>query len=631
MLLDIKLISMRQSPASAAANPTHRVSGVATGKTVGANGCLIFKMDMKKRITLGLVLGGHDASACVFDGYKVLAAVQLERLTRIKTDGGRVPTEAIDEVLRITGLSKADVTHVSMSRDCFPYRWFDFSGRPMLYRLKRKLEYGVRKIMGKDYRLTITKESSRASTTDVIRLFDTRRFLQDSGFRPETVVSFYDHHYAHVLPCLFHNPDWENALLYSADGGGDTGYYSFRFFDGKSIECMFGGEEWVLKVPPPSSLALAYGWATVALGFRMLRHEGKLTGLAAYGKPTLLDKLLAKFRVEDDGEITSDFSTRRELRDWVLALCKGVCREDVASSFQELLHVRVPESIQKLLSRHPTKNLGLSGGLFANVRLNQVIAEKCDIDRLFIYPAMSDAGLCTGGVLQNLLEADGMETWLSHRHRCENLYLGGNYDDSVDAYFESVEDMERIDGDPIAQTVAAMVAGDAVAIYRHGMEFGPRALGARSVMASPHDNDINRSLNERMERSEFMPFAPFVRDVDADEVFHLPESFHYAARFMTITCQVKDEWRDRIPAVIHVDGTARPQVIFREDNELYYDILSAFKAATGLPVLINTSFNVHEEPIINSPAECAKALLDNRVDGVVTAKALYRRKSDRRK
>lgn len=158
------------------------------------------------------------------------------------------------------------------------------------------------------------------------------------------------------------------------------------------------------------------------------------------------------------------------------------------------------------------------------------------------------------------------------------------------------------------------------------MEFGPRALGARSVLASPHDKEINHSLNLRMERSEFMPFAPYVRDIDAQEVFNLPESFMEAAKFMTITCTVKDAWKDRIPAVVHIDNTARPQVITREENKLYYDILTAFKESTGLPVLINTSFNVHEEPIINTPAECARALIDDRVDAVVTEQGFYRLK-----
>jgi carbamoyltransferase len=142
-------------------------------------------------------------------------------------------------------------------------------------------------------------------------------------------------------------------------------------------------------------------------------------------------------------------------------------------------------------------------------------------------------------------------------------------------------------------------------------------------VASPADAGINDELNRRLERSEFMPFAPYVLDEDCEKVFEITPVNRYATRFMTITCAVRPEWRGRIPAVIHVDGTARPQVIRDQENPLYADILRRFRAATGLPVLVNTSFNVHEEPIVNRPSECLKALSDGRVDFVVTEQAVY--------
>ena len=168
-----------------------------------------------------------------------------------------------------------------------------------------------------------------------------------------------------------------------------------------------------------------------------------------------------------------------------------------------------------------------------------------------------------------------------------------------------------------------MAAGAVVGLYTNGMEYGPRALGARSILANPSDRSINDVLNTRLGRTEFMPFAPFVAAADADLVFRLPRASRYAARFMTVTCDVRPEWHKRIPAVIHIDGTARPQLIERPANPLYFDILQAFKARTGLPVLINTSFNVHEEPIINTPAECARALAEDRVDYVATENGVY--------
>ena len=155
------------------------------------------------------------------------------------------------------------------------------------------------------------------------------------------------------------------------------------------------------------------------------------------------------------------------------------------------------------------------------------------------------------------------------------------------------------------------------------MEYGPRALGARSIIASPTDPATTDKLNKRLSRSEFMPFAPYVLAEDAERVFEITPRNRYAARFMTISCAVRPEWRERIAGVIHVDGTARPQILRDEENPLFAAILRKFRDATGIPVLINTSFNVHEEPIVNRPEECAKTLVDGRIDFVVTKNAVY--------
>jgi carbamoyltransferase len=155
------------------------------------------------------------------------------------------------------------------------------------------------------------------------------------------------------------------------------------------------------------------------------------------------------------------------------------------------------------------------------------------------------------------------------------------------------------------------------------MEFGPRALGARSILASPARRTIHDTLNRRLGRSEFMPFAPVVAAEHASDVFAITPTTAYACRFMTLTTAVNPEWRSRIPAVVHLDGSARPQVITREQAPLYYDILAAFELQTTLPVLLNTSFNAHEEPIINSPAEAVSALQSGAVDFIVTSGGLY--------
>jgi carbamoyltransferase len=271
------------------------------------------------------------------------------------------------------------------------------------------------------------------------------------------------------------------------------------------------------------------------------------------------------------------------------------------------------------------RRLGLAGGVFANVRLNRLLAETLPVDEIFIVPPMGDEGLVIGGALQFLLERDGLDHWLKHRRRLDGVYWGGSHDNRIDTVLDTAPGIARGAGDPIALTAEWLAAGRIGAIYHGRMEYGPRALGARSILASPADAGVNRALNDRLERTEFMPFAPVVGEADAAELFDIGKVNRYAARFMTIACGVRSEWRERIPAVVHVDGSARPQIIRRADNPLYFDILAAFKARTGLPALVNTSFNVHEEPIVNRPGECRKALQDGRVDFVVTPRAVWAR------
>jgi carbamoyltransferase len=185
--------------------------------------------------------------------------------------------------------------------------------------------------------------------------------------------------------------------------------------------------------------------------------------------------------------------------------------------------------------------------------------------------------------------------------------------------------VRRIGEPPIEGVARRLGIGQLGVIYTGRMEYGPRALGARSILANPSRRETHDLLNTRLARSEFMPFAPVIAAKNAATVFDVNSVNAYACRFMTITCNVKPQWRERIAAVVHVDGSTRPHVIERKVNPLYYDVLAAFERDSGLPVLVNTSFNVHEEPIVNKPSEYVKALLDGRIDFVVTTRGIYER------
>ena len=571
-----------------------------------------------------LILGlhtGHNATAALYEDYKIIAAVHLERLTRRKIDGGRVPNESINECLHIAGARRSDIDVVVLGRGKFPSHLYTHTGK-----CKRFVDQKMHPLLfGREKRRWMPQELYRAGHIDSLAIFDTCQFRKEFGLSPKTELQFYNHHFAHALPTLFHT-DWNEALLYTSDGGGDSVQYSHRIFQNESIETIYGGDESLLQRPRVDSLGLAYGYATKALGYKINQHEGKLTGLAAWGGANaekIYNLLASHFTVNEEGEVASDFKSRRDMRKYLFQVADGEAKEDVASAVQKLLELNTLSSIKKLLSRYPVRQLGLAGGVFGNVRLNQRIAEECDVDELFIYPAMDDGGLAAGGVLHYLFQRDGINHWLKQREHIETLYLGRSYDKSADLEFHRDDRLIRISEQPVEMAAKLIEQGSAVAVYSNRMEYGPRALGARSILASAVDSSINDILNRRLSRTEFMPFAPVVSEYDATEVFELSGVNMYATRFMTITCTVRSDWRERIPAVVHVDNSARPQIIRRDWNPLYFDILDCYKRNTGIPVLINTSFNIHEEPIINSPAECADALADDRVDYVVTRSAVY--------
>jgi carbamoyltransferase len=560
--------------------------------------------------------GPHDASAAAFEDYRLVAAVQEERLRRDKGWGGDVPWLAIDEVLRIAGWSRFDVDAIALIRGTFPVHYLRFPLlRDVYYAVRRGLD---RERLARDISMLSTRTGKQSE-----QLFRADRFIAENGFRPDVDLRFTNHHEAHALAALFFT-DWEDALVYTADGIGDNVSYSIRALKDGRLNCLFGGDEWLtVKNAPQNSLATVYGQATMAAGFRMWRHEGKLTGLSARGEPALRDAFARHFRLGKDGLIASDFTTWKAMLNATMTICDGHPRETIAASIQQLVEDLMAGAVGHWLARSNARRLALAGGLFANVRLNRLLAETLPVEEIFIYPAMGDDGLAVGAALCYLRDRDGLPAWLAQRLRLDNVYFGRDYDGEIDACLLRDKKIRRLTGDPIATATELVEAGQAGAIYVGRMEHGPRALGARSIIANPTDPTINDVLNKRLDRSEFMPFAPYVLEEDAERVFDITPVNRYAARFMTITCAVKPEWRARIPAVVHVDDTARPQIVREADNPLFAAILRRFRDRTGIPVLINTSFNVHEEPIVNRPEECRQALVDGRVDFVVTRQAVY--------
>jgi carbamoyltransferase len=567
---------------------------------------------------LGIHNSAHDAAACLFRDYELAAAVSLERVTRKKGAGvcaeQELPLPAIDECLKVAGIGRADVDVVCSTRDHWEFQSYALRGR-------LRLKQNVFRLLRQKRLPRMTYMMQKLRVNNALDIFDTDSFRARYGF-DKAKICFVNHHFAHGIAAYFYSP-FNDSLVYTADACGDNVAYSARVVRQSVFKLLFGGDASLRAPFPAHSLGNLYGFFTQALGFLMDRHEGKLTGLSAFGEAKAADEIKRHFRVEENGEISADFPSHDAMRDFAFDVARRLSREDAAASVQSVLEDLVCEAVEKLLRLTGTRCLSVAGGVFANVRLNRALIEKTRAERIFIFPAMGDEGLPVGACLLYLHERDGASAWQRQRHLLEHVYLGRSYDDTFVVASARYPTVVRDSRDNIDKAVDALVAGKVVAIYTGRMEYGPRALGNRSILASPVAREINDSINKRLDRSEFMPFAPAVLEEYAAGVFDLHQGNSYAARFMTITCAVHPSWRKRIAAVVHVDGSARPQIVRESENPLYFRVLSRFHERTGLPVLVNTSFNVHEEPIIDTPDQALRALVEGRVDYILTQDSFY--------
>lgn len=559
---------------------------------------------------------GHDGGACLFNGHELVAFCKEERLSRIKNDGNRFMLDAVDEVLDIGGISRGEVDAVVFTRMRFPVNVYrGMSVKTRLHDLSRRVRHVSRGV-------SLIREMKSRREINENQLIDTRKLCKAMGLRQDVDIRFVNHHFSHVL-CSYKYTTWgEDALYISCDAGGDGAYYSAYSFNGDGFDCLVGGDDCILSPQPQAaSIGVAYSIVTALLGYMVNRHEGKITGLAAFGKPVVASDIADTFKIQSDGSINTVFSSAGELRAYIADLIRALPREDAAASIQSAAEMVVLGWVKTLLKRFPAKYIGMSGGVFSNVLLNQKVGELPGIEEVFVFPAMGDEGLPVGNCVAYLVDKFG---WNGvPRSQLGNVYLGRPYT-GAELFAAAEKQGFAINPSKVAAAkVASLLADGWVgAIYSQRMEMGPRALGARSIVASPVKKEINDSLNKRLDRTEFMPFAPYVLSEDADRVFDISDKNREACNYMTITTFVHSDYQEKIPAVVHVDGTARPQIIRRETNPLYYDILNEFKDITGLPCLVNTSFNAHEEPIINTPDEALQALGDNRIDFLVCDEGL---------
>ncbi len=311
-------------------------------------------------IILGIHPGQHEASATLFDEYRVLAAVQMERLNRIK-GAGVLPNEwawpCVDEVLSMQGLTRRDVDAIALTRSAMPQVYYFKMRTPW----RRLAVLAKPEILQKRPHRLLVNALRKEHVADPSSVFAETEFLIDHGFRQNVRIHWSNHHFCHALPGLFFT-DWSEGLLYTADGIGDNTSYSARSFGDGKLTSLFGDEDTLLGPYGGGSVALAYGIVTQAVGFRMLRHEGKITGLAAFGEPVFYRDLAQHFTIDEHGKVRSDWITFEEMRAAITRLLEGAKREDAAASIQKLVEEIVLGSLSRILHQAPHRHLGLSGG-----------------------------------------------------------------------------------------------------------------------------------------------------------------------------------------------------------------------------------------------------------------------------
>jgi carbamoyltransferase len=570
-------------------------------------------------LVLGFSNTGHDATAAVFADGRLVAAIAEERLARIKCLGGMIPGLAIDEVLRMAGATRRDVTHIGMMCGYFPENYLRHPSSSL--NAKRAVRRLGRKLRGKAEDVIWTGEVMReaqARGMSYEQCFRTDVFLEDEGFRPETLVSFHAHHAVHAVLGGFYS-GFDDCLVITADGHGDLDevHSTSRYRNGQ-LEALS------VTDGKGRSPGLFYQTITELLGFRPVRHEGKVLGLAAFGDPA---PLLGEFRkalraapcrTMFDSDFVHPQDAHAERQAFLASAIKGHGRENIAAAGQQALEDAFLDIVSQQVAATGLRRVALNGGVAANVKLNQRIAALPEVDSIFVFPGMSDTGNAIGAALL-AIEAATPGYLAKQQHAMIDVYLGPGFSDpEIEAELQAHQlGYRRYDESALVDRAAqAIHEGLVVGWFQGRMEFGPRALGNRSMVGRPTDAEINKSLNDRLERTEFMPFAPSVLAERADELFIGVGKAAHPAEFMTVTFDVREEWKPRIPAVVHVDGTARPQLVRADRNPLYHALIRRYSELSGIPLVLNTSFNVHEEPIVCGPAEAIRALREDRIDAL---------------
>ncbi|HEV8306847.1 MAG TPA: carbamoyltransferase C-terminal domain-containing protein [Methylomirabilota bacterium] len=556
---------------------------------------------------LGITYSSHDSSATMIVDGQVVAIAEEERFTRRKHDFA-FPRHSVRCVLDAAGLSSRDVDVVAL-----PYRLFNGFLRRAWYGVKnfRKAKSFLPRNIG--YELLLA-HSFEAKLRGEFR-------ANDLPLAERCRIEMYEHHLCHAASAYLASPH-EDALIISWDGRGEWPCILYALGEGPQIrvldKCYF-----------PDSIGQVYQAVTQYLGFADIGDEYKVMGLAPYGSPTYLDVFRAMLRVDgwkvtvDQGYMNYHIYNRHMADRYSMRLAERLGpprrpsepierrHQDVAASLQCRVNEIGVAAAAALRAAHPRlRNLCLTGGVAQNIIMNHHIYEQAGYDDVFVGPASYDGGLSLGAALLTAHRADAMKDRFVMRHAAWGQAFSTA---QIETELRSYHIPHVRPRDVVATTARLLGEGKVVGWFQGRAEFGPRALGNRSILADPRQPAMKDIVNRKIKfREEFRPFAPSVLAERFSEFFEgCPPS-----PFMTFSARVK-KGAPPIPAVTHVDGSARPQAVSEHANLRYWRVIKAFEALTGVPVVLNTSFNVKGEPIVNAPVDAIRCFFSTGLDYLV--------------
>ncbi len=590
---------------------------------------------------LGISAFYHDSAACILKDGEIVAAAQEERFTRKKHDPN-YPHNAIEFVLNYANLKLNEVDQIVFFEK--PFLKFErlletyvaFAPRGFVSFAKAMPLWIKEKLFQKNFLFNQLKE-------------------HDKNYKSDKNIFFSDHHLSHAASAFFPSP-FKEAVILTADGVGEWATTTIAVGKDNHLEIK-------KEIHFPHSLGLLYSAFTYYTGFKVNSGEYKLMGLAPYGTPIYEDKIKQLIDIKDDGTFRLDqryfnYATGLTMTNRKFDVLFGQKPRNPQNEKITQFHMDIAASIQKVTediminlaksirNEFGIKNLCLAGGVALNCVANGKILQKKIFDNIWIQPAAGDAGGSLGAALALWYIDQGNKRSVNPNDDMKGSYLGNEFNQdeieknlkSIGANFETFKYEELID-----KTAEFLSNEKAIGWFQGRMEFGPRALGARSILGDPRSDKMQKNLNLKVKyRESFRPFAPSVLREDLSEWFDMNVDSPYMLLVANINSKKKIEMtseqkklfgidklnikRSEIPAVTHVDYSARIQTVTRNNNNRYYDLISKFNEKTGCPVIVNTSFNVRGEPIVNTPTDAFNCFMGTELDYLIIGNCILDKK-----